>query len=111
MTFNPQDNTQVCVTGLGIFKLFRFVENNLKQFAFQKADVNRHYLCQAWISEERVIVGTDVGKVSHYTTTLLFQIVGGGGYFLKIPTLYYVFFDKIRPNHTYLFGRKLVCIN
>jgi hypothetical protein len=63
VSFNPQDNTQVCVTGHGIFKLFRYGENTLKQFAFQKGDVNRHYLCQSWINEERILVGTDIGKV------------------------------------------------
>ena len=63
MTFNPHDNTHVCVTGHGIFKLFRYSENNLKQFAFQKADLHRHYLCQAWLNEEKLLVGTDSGKV------------------------------------------------
>lgn len=51
------------MTGHGIFKLFRYSESNLKQFAFQKADVQRHYLCQAWLNEEKLLVGTDGGKV------------------------------------------------
>ncbi|XP_066926478.1 cilia- and flagella-associated protein 57-like [Clytia hemisphaerica] len=63
VTFNPNDNTHVCVTGHGIFKLFRYSENNLKQFAFQKADLHRHYLCQSWLNEEKLLVGTDSGKV------------------------------------------------
>ena len=62
MTFNPQDNTQLCVVGNGIFKLFRYTEGNLKQFAFQKMEPH-NYLCQAWVSDERVIVGTDNGKL------------------------------------------------
>jgi len=43
--------------------LFRYSESNLKQFAFQKADIHRHYLCQAWLTEEKLLVGTDAGKV------------------------------------------------
>ena len=62
VTFNPQDNTQLCVVGDGIFKLFRYSEGNLKQFAFQKQDA-QNYLCQAWVSDERVIVGTANGKL------------------------------------------------
>jgi len=63
VTFNPQDNTQLCVTGHGIMKFYRYSENNLKQFAFQKADVQCHYICQSWVNEEKLLVGTDAGKV------------------------------------------------
>lgn len=63
VTFNPQDNTQVCVTGHGIFKLFRYSESSLKQFAFHKADIHKHYLCQAWLNEERLLIGIDTGKI------------------------------------------------
>eukprot|EP00795_Rhopilema_esculentum_P004667 gene4667-20951_t len=63
VSFNPQDNTQLCVVGQGIFKLFRYNEGNLKQFAFQKSELQRNYLCHAWITEERIVVGTDAGKM------------------------------------------------
>lgn len=56
------DNTQICVIGNGIFKLFRYTEGNLKQFAFQKLEP-QNYLCQTWVSDERVVVGTDNGKL------------------------------------------------
>lgn len=62
VTFNPMDNTQICVVGNGIFKLFRYTEGNLRQFAFQKLEP-QNYLCQTWVSDERVIVGTDNGKL------------------------------------------------
>ncbi len=63
MTFNPQDNTYLCVVGKGILKIFRYTEGNLKQqFAFQKTEP-QNYLCHAWVSDERVIVGTDSGKL------------------------------------------------
>ena len=62
VTFNPQDNTQLCVVGNGIFKLFRYSEGNLKQFAFQKMEP-QNFLCQAWVSDERIIAGTDTGRL------------------------------------------------
>lgn len=51
------------MTGFGIFKLFRYSESNLKQYAFQKVDLQRHYICQSWINEEKLLVGVDSGKV------------------------------------------------
>ena len=62
VSFNPQDNTQVCVVGDRLFKLFRYSEGNLKQFAFTKADP-QNYLCHAWLSEDKLLMGTSAGKV------------------------------------------------
>ncbi|XP_053099420.1 cilia- and flagella-associated protein 57 isoform X2 [Hemicordylus capensis] len=62
VSFNPQDNTQVCVTGYGIFKLFRYTEGTLKQTNFLRGEP-QNYLSHAWLSEEKVIVGTDTGKL------------------------------------------------
>ena len=62
MSFNPQDNTQICVVGEKTFKLFRYSEGHLKQFAFMKAEPS-NYLCLSWISEDRLVVGTDHGMV------------------------------------------------
>lgn len=62
VSFNPHDNTQICVTGNGVFKLFRYVEGNLRQTNFQKVDAQK-FLCHAWLSEDRVICGTDTGKL------------------------------------------------
>jgi WD40 repeat protein len=46
ISFNPADVTQICVTGDGIFKLFRYSEGILKQFGFQKMEsrVNALYI-------------------------------------------------------------------
>uniref|UniRef100_A0A8C5QD76 Cilia and flagella associated protein 57 n=1 Tax=Leptobrachium leishanense TaxID=445787 RepID=A0A8C5QD76_9ANUR len=62
VSFNPQDNTQICATGRGVFKLFRYVEGNLKQTNYQKVDA-LHFLCHAWLSDDRVICGTDSGRL------------------------------------------------
>ena len=50
------------MVGNGIFKLFRYSEGNLKQFAFQKMEP-QNFLCQAWVSDERIIAGTDTGRL------------------------------------------------
>ena len=62
VSFNPQDNTQLCVVGQGIFKLFRYSEGNLKQFAFQKLDP-QNFLSHAWLSDEKIVAGTDSGRL------------------------------------------------
>lgn len=62
MEFNPLDNTQLCVVGNGLFRLFRYSEESLKSIGFQKLDVHS-YLCQAWISDDRMVVGTDNGQL------------------------------------------------
>lgn len=50
------------MVGNGIFKNFRYSEGNLKTFNIQKVEP-QNYLCHAWVSEERVIVGTDTGRL------------------------------------------------
>lgn len=62
VSFNPQDNSQVCVTGNGIFKLLRFAEGTLKQTNFQRGEP-QNYLAHAWVSEDKIIVGTDTGRL------------------------------------------------
>ncbi|GFR57789.1 cilia- and flagella-associated protein 57-like [Elysia marginata] len=62
VSFNPQDNTQLCVVGNTVFRHFRYSEGNLKPFNFQKMEP-QNYLCHAWVSEERIIVGTDTGRL------------------------------------------------
>ena len=42
--------------------MFRYSDENLKQFAFTKVEL-QNYLCHAWISEERLLLGTDCGKI------------------------------------------------
>ena len=62
VSFNPHDNTQVCVSGSGVFKLFRCTEGALKQSNFLELE-SQNFLSHTWMSEERVIVGTDTGKL------------------------------------------------
>nr|XP_030134824.1 cilia- and flagella-associated protein 57 isoform X1 [Taeniopygia guttata] len=67
VSFNPQDNTQVCITGNGFFKLFKYSEGYLKQMNLQRGQPE-NYLCHTWLSKEEVICGTDTGKLSLFET-------------------------------------------
>ncbi|RKP18083.1 WD40 repeat-like protein, partial [Rozella allomycis CSF55] len=62
VSFNPHDITQVCVTGDGIFKLYRYSEGMVKQFGFQKIEVKTIH-CHSWLSEDRVAVALDEGQI------------------------------------------------
>ncbi|XP_074762504.1 cilia- and flagella-associated protein 57 isoform X2 [Athene noctua] len=67
VSFSPQDNAQVCITGNGFFKLFKYSEGTLKQMNLQKGEP-QNYLCHAWLSKEEVICGTDSGKLFLFET-------------------------------------------
>jgi len=63
-SFNPQDNSLVCISGSGLFKMLRCTEGTLKPLpvVLGKREF-QNQLCHAWVSEERVIVGTDTGEL------------------------------------------------
>ncbi|XP_010005021.1 PREDICTED: WD repeat-containing protein 65 [Chaetura pelagica] len=67
VSFSPQDNAQVCITGNGFFKLFKYSEGNLKQTNLRREEP-QNYLCHAWLSEEDLICGTDTGKLTWFKT-------------------------------------------
>ena len=64
VSFNPFDNTQICVTGQHVLKLYRYSDGGLKQLSFAKmAETQKNFLCQSWIGEDRLVVGTDASRV------------------------------------------------
>ncbi|XP_065529668.1 cilia- and flagella-associated protein 57 isoform X2 [Lathamus discolor] len=67
VSFSPQDNAQVCFTGNGFFKLFKYSEGTLKQINLEKG-MPQNYLCHTWLSKEEVICGTDTGKLILFET-------------------------------------------
>lgn len=62
VSFNPFNHAQLCVSGAGVFKLFRYAEGCLKQSSFAKVE-SIHLLSHAWIAPERVVAGTDTGRL------------------------------------------------
>ncbi|XP_030311238.1 cilia- and flagella-associated protein 57 isoform X1 [Calypte anna] len=67
VSFSPHDNAQVCITGNGFFKLFKYSEETLKQINLQKEEP-QNYLCHVWLSEDEVLCGTDTGKLTLFKT-------------------------------------------
>ncbi|KAL1279856.1 hypothetical protein QQF64_014456 [Cirrhinus molitorella] len=65
VSFNPQDNTQICVSGTGVFKIFRYAGETLKQSNTFKTDTH-NFLCHTWMSTEQVIAGTDAGQLTMF---------------------------------------------
>ncbi|XP_053172243.1 cilia- and flagella-associated protein 57 [Scomber japonicus] len=62
VSFNPYNNMQLCVSGTGVFKLFRYSEGTLKQSNYPKVE-SINFLCHTWMTAERVIAGTDTGRL------------------------------------------------
>ena len=62
VSFNPKDNTQICITGSGMLKLLRFAEGTLKQTNFQRGEP-QNYLAHTWVSDDKIIAGTDTGRL------------------------------------------------
>lgn len=69
VSFNPQDNTQICVSGNGVFKIFRYAGETLKQSSTFKTDA--HFLCHTWISTEKVVAGTETGQLMMFESSRL----------------------------------------
>ncbi|KAF6770352.1 hypothetical protein AHF37_11539 [Paragonimus kellicotti] len=61
ISFNPHDCTQICVIGSDILRLYRYGENNLKPYGLIKVEP-QNFLCHTWVSDEKLVVGTDNGK-------------------------------------------------
>ena len=63
-SFCPTDNSLIAVTGNQIFKQFKLVDVNLKLLpnALNKREP-QNYLCHSWMSEDRIVVGTDNGEL------------------------------------------------
>ncbi|TRY85109.1 hypothetical protein DNTS_023049 [Danionella cerebrum] len=62
VSFNPQDNTQICVAGSGVFKIFSYAAESLKQLKTFKTD-SHNFLCHTWLSAEQVLAGTQSGQL------------------------------------------------
>ncbi|XP_041837670.1 cilia- and flagella-associated protein 57 isoform X2 [Melanotaenia boesemani] len=62
VSFSPLSSIQLCVSGVGVFKLFRYAEGTLKQSSSAKVE-STNVLCHTWTSAERVLAGTDTGRL------------------------------------------------
>ena len=62
ISFAPQDNTLLAVSGKNVLKTLRFHEGALKQQAFHKLEPQL-FTQHCWIGEDRVIIGNESGQV------------------------------------------------
>ncbi|KAJ3397356.1 Cilia- and flagella-associated protein 57 [Lobulomyces angularis] len=63
---NPFDQNvvQTCVIGTALFRLFKFLDGQFRIVTQQKPD--HDLLCHSWITESRIAVGTNTGKILIY---------------------------------------------
>ncbi|KAJ3026946.1 UNVERIFIED_CONTAM: Cilia- and flagella-associated protein 57, partial [Siphonaria sp. JEL0065] len=90
MSCNTFDNlnTQICVTGNSLFRVFKFIEGNFKLVNQQKPDKN--LVCHCWISDVRLIAGTEDSKLLVFDSgDLILEIsyVLPGNVSMKTPSI------------------------
>ncbi|XP_048844683.1 cilia- and flagella-associated protein 57 isoform X2 [Brienomyrus brachyistius] len=62
VSFNPENHTEICVSGKGVFKLLHYFEGSLKQSSSPKLE-SHNFLAHGWMSKTRVIAATDTGSL------------------------------------------------
>ncbi|XP_061743732.1 cilia- and flagella-associated protein 57 isoform X2 [Nerophis ophidion] len=62
VSFNPYNNTHVCVTGSGVFQVLCYSEGTLKQTSSPKVE-SVDFVCHAWIAEDQVMTATSTGRL------------------------------------------------
>ena len=60
--FSVTENTHMSVVGDGVFKMYRYLDGTLRQFAMQKADFP-HFVSHAWLSADLLVCGTVNGRL------------------------------------------------
>ncbi|KAF0306764.1 Cilia- and flagella-associated protein 57 [Amphibalanus amphitrite] len=63
--YNPADPAVIVVVGQHLLKMLRLTEGSLRQFGHQRVE-NTNYMCAAWAGQNRLLVGTDQGRVVLY---------------------------------------------
>ncbi|XP_058246896.1 cilia- and flagella-associated protein 57-like [Hemibagrus wyckioides] len=62
VSFNPVDNTRICVSGNHVFKIFQLEKDCLKKISTFKMD-SENIKSHAWLSEDSIVLGTERGKL------------------------------------------------
>ena len=64
-SFSTSDSSTVCISGDGLFRIFRFTDSLFKQITGSvsaKRDP-QNYKCHEWLSDERLVIGTSGGEI------------------------------------------------
>ncbi|XP_060758450.1 cilia- and flagella-associated protein 57-like [Neoarius graeffei] len=62
VSFNPKDNTQICVSGKYVFSSFKLENNSLNKTSSFSMD-QENIVSHAWMAEDCIISGTESGKL------------------------------------------------
>ena len=62
-SYSPADSSIVCVSGNGVFKFMRATDGMFKPLQMTVKRDPQHYLCHAWLRDDRCIAGTDAGDL------------------------------------------------
>ncbi|XP_060758433.1 cilia- and flagella-associated protein 57-like [Neoarius graeffei] len=62
VSFNPEDDTEICVNGKNLFRIFKLGNESLIQADSYQLD-NDDVLCHLWMSKDCIIAGTESGKL------------------------------------------------
>lgn len=62
VSFNPTDNSQICVVGNTVLKLYRYADGLLKNYMSLKQDVH-NFTAHAWLADDKIIVGNDQAEL------------------------------------------------
>ncbi|GMI47566.1 hypothetical protein TrCOL_g2169 [Triparma columacea] len=61
--FCPADPFVICVTGQGVLRFFRILENSFRPATLSIKREPQDYVCQCWLPEDRVVVATENGEL------------------------------------------------
>ncbi|KAK3506828.1 hypothetical protein QTP70_029069, partial [Hemibagrus guttatus] len=62
VSFNPQDDTKVCVTGKRVFRIYEFKNGALGMMDSYNVE-KMNVLCHTWMSSNSIIAGTEEGQL------------------------------------------------
>ncbi|KAI3388189.1 hypothetical protein SNEBB_006235 [Seison nebaliae] len=64
ISFDPNDNTLICCTGNKTYRMYRYIDSNLKVEANYKQEES--FSCHCWLSSDQLLAGTEDGKLIIY---------------------------------------------
>ena len=78
ISFSPQDDDTIIVTGKDVFKYYKVTDQNalkINHSSFNRKDdsqtpaLSTNFVCHAWLSDGRFIVCTDIGQILLFEST------------------------------------------
>ena len=64
ISIDPRDNLRIVVSGAGLFRFYHYADGNLRPAGALSQAQTHNFPCHAWVTQTRIIVGTDVGDLA-----------------------------------------------